>query len=239
MSMERLEDRKHLNGAQKPTQKPAAETTPAAGKIIYPSTKTNGIIHIPDENREGVNFDKLAFAFGLPFSPSHTDTLAHLEKFEDLNVDKIRRVVGGLILDVDGTLVPHHGYDFSPEVVEKLREIRAKMRVCVFSNNGQEREIFIALGIPVVKHAAPKPAPEGFHRAAYHYLDLKPERCAMVGDNILTDGGARKAGMELILVDPIPGPEGFFHKLTRGYGRAVKQMHDRLFRRRTSRSRLP
>lgn len=60
----------------------------------------------------------------------------------------------------------------------------------------------------------------------------------MVGDNILTDGGAIKAGMELILVDPIPGSEGFFHKLTRGYGLAVKRMHDRLFRRKSSPRRL-
>lgn len=243
--MESFENRKHLNGTSKASPRPSAATQPStqarpeAGKIIYPAQKNNGIIQIPDENREGVNFDKISFALGLPFNPSHTDTMMELEKFEDLNVDRIRRMVSGLVLDVDGTLVPHHSYDFSPEVVEKLREIREKMKVCVFSNNGQEREIFIQLGIPVVKHAAPKPAPEGFHRAATHYLNLKPQRCAMVGDNILTDGGARKAGMELILVNPIPGSEGFFHKLTRGYGHTVKRMHDRLFRRRASHFRLP
>lgn len=184
-----------------------------------------------DENREGVNLDKIGFALKLPFKPSLTKTLFDLERFEDLDVESLRNKTHGLVLDVDGTLVPHHSNDFQPTVVKKLYEIRQAFKVCVFSNNADEREIFKGLKIPVVKHAAPKPHPAGFHRAAYYYLGLPPEKCTMLGDNPLTDGGARQTGMQFILVDPIPGKEGLSHKLTRSYGRTVKKLHDRIFRR--------
>lgn len=192
-------------------------------------TPRGGIIRVDDESREGLNLEKLTFALALPFRPECTETLLDLERFEDLDVDRIRRYTYGLVLDVDGTLVAHHSEDFSEAVVDKLREIRAKMNVCIFSNNAQGRPIFEQLGIPVVKHASPKPEAAGFKRAARHYLNLPPGQCTMVGDNILTDGGARQAGMQLILVDPIPGSEGIFHKLTRGYGRAIKSMHDAMY----------
>ena len=213
---------------------PRAE--PVSHKIIYPSPRGRGIIKVDDESREGPSLDKIAFALSLPFRPGCTETLLDLERFEDLKVDTIRSYTTGLILGVEGTLVAHHSENFAEPVVKKLIEIRDKMKVCIFSNNAQGRPIFEQLGIPVVKHAAPKPEVVGFRRAAQHYLNLSPGQCTMVGDNILTDGGARQAGMQLILVDPIPGREGFFHKLTRGYGRAIKSMHDAMY---GSKKRIP
>ncbi len=212
---------------------PLPASTPAKpySAIIYPSRQMSKgrILKMPDENREGLNMDKLSFGFNLPWNPEHTETLFDLEKFEDMDVDKVRIYTHALVLDVDGTLVEHHGNVFQPAVVEKLREIRAKMKVCVFSNNDQEREIFGQLAIPVVKNATPKPSPMGFDRAARHYLQMNPDQCTMVGDNLLTDGGAKQVGMHLILVDPIPGKEGIMHRLTRSYGRMMKDFHDKLF----------
>jgi|GEM_PF-5213126 len=212
---------------------PNPKKYPSAQIVHTGNGKTrHDILQFKDNDREKLNSGKLGFALGLPFNPSHTDTMLELEKFEDLKIPTILMYSRSLILDVDGTLVAHHSNDFSPEVVEKLKEIRTKMNVCVFSNNNQEREIFTQLGIPVVKNAAPKPDPAGFRRAAEHYLHMEPQRCVMVGDNLLTDGGCRQAeiDMGLILVDPIPGPEGFFHKLTRNLARSVKNAHDTFLR---------
>ncbi|HLG25634.1 MAG TPA: HAD family hydrolase [Candidatus Gracilibacteria bacterium] len=179
------------------------------------------------QSREGLNWDKVAHTLSLPFRPSHTETLLHVERFEDLEVADIVNGVRGLALDVDGTMVPHHTEDFSPAVIDKLRELQAsKLRLCVFSNNTNERRLFDRLKIPVVDRVPAKPHPGGFLVAAQRYLDLAPEKCAMVGDNPLTDGGCRRIGMRLILVDPIPGKEGFFHRASRGYARGVKQIHD-------------
>jgi len=188
-------------------------------------------IYALDKNHKGFNWNKLAFALSLPFNPCHTETMLEIPGFQYLNVDDVRRKVRGLVLDVDGTLLPPYSDgDFSPEVVEKLREVRDKMEVCVFSNRGQERNIFKELGIPVVEDGPPKPHPEGFDRAARHYLKLEPQQCAMVGDNILTDGGANRVGMEFILVDPIPGKERLLPRFARGYGRLVKNTYDWLYR---------
>ena len=180
-------------------------------------------------SREEMSSEKLSYALTLPFNPNLTTTIFNLEKFEDLDVSEVRRYSAGMLLDVVGTLVPGGSNKFAPEVVEKLREIRAKMKVCIYSNSTRSQPIFDQLHIPVVKHAPPKPDPRGFERAAHQYLDLNPYSCVMVGDNLLTDGGARQVGMKLVLVNPLPGTEGLKHKLSRGYGRLVKRVHDRIY----------
>jgi len=228
MSMEHYNDKKPLNGTQKAPTVAKNGQTPVYGKIIYPSPKKNGIIHIPQNEASISTVEKMIWGAALTFNPRLTRTMDTLKKFEDLDTNDLRGT--GIVLDIHGTLLSYGSQEFSPAVVEKLREIRAKMKVCIFPDNGEDYEVFGQLGIPVVKNAAPKPDPRGFERAAYQYLDMKPEQCTMVGDNLLTDGAAKKAGMKMILVDPLPGSEPLGYKISRGYGQMVKKIHDKFFR---------
>lgn len=212
-----------------------AEITPAEPlmpKQPIPAPKPSpsyGMVRVQDSIQRGLTFEKLHFAATLPFTPRNTETLLELTSITELPLDKIRYSVHGLILDVEGTLKPEGATDFSPEIIEKLRQIKAKMKVCVFADNDLEYGLFADLRIPIVKNAPPKPEAAGFIRAAHNYLDLEAHRCAMVGDNILTDGGANQTGMHVILVDPLPGKESMAHRLVRGYGRMVKTLHDGMY----------
>ncbi len=212
-----------------PEFEPGQQNGAAPNKIIYPSRKVNGIIKIPNQAGQISTADMLALGLKLPFNKWLTRTVLDLEKFEDLDIDKIRKSVSGLVLDTHGTLYPRGAETIEPAVVEKLREIRAKFdKVCVFPDNGEYSPVFEQLRIPMMKNSPPKPDPRGFERAAYDYLKLKPRQCAAVGDNLLTDGGALQAGMDLILVDPLVGNESFFYKMGRSYARKIKKFHDRL-----------
>lgn len=189
---------------------------------------------LQDESREGFTAEKFFHGAELLFAPYLTRTALRLERFEDLDVDRISGCIYGLIMDVDGTMVSHHTNDFAPAVVEKLREIRAKIPAVVFSNNAEEREIFRQIGIPVVTRVAPKPDPRGFKAAVDMHLQNKhahrpviyPANVAMVGDNYITDGGCRMLGMKFIHVKPIPGKEKLGHRFTRAYGYGVSRFHD-------------
>lgn len=198
-------------------------------KIIYPSPVQNGIVHIPNETPESCTVEQMECGIKLPFNPGSTRTMLDIKKFEDLDIDELRKRVSGLVLSVNGTLIGKGNTEFSPEVVEKLKEIRARMKVCVFPNSGEEHTLFYNLQIPIVKNAAPKPDPRGFERAAYYYLELKPQQCATVGSNLINESGARRIGMRVILVDPLKGSESIFYKMGRSYSRFVKSVHDKLY----------
>jgi len=182
---------------------------------------------VMDNDREGVNSDKFWHTLGLVFKPRLTKTMMRLDKFGDLPIESlIRMQIRGLIIDVDGTLTEHHNQEFKPEVIAKLHEVRENFKACFFSNNADVRPELLRTGIPFVHNVPAKPDPIGFELAARLKLGLEPYQCAMVGDNFITDGGCRKAGMPFIHVKPIPGPESFGHRLTRSYGIAVANLHD-------------
>lgn len=210
---------------------PKGITVAKPANPMYPAKKLEHLLQIPRPDAGKMSPAQIEWGTKLLTHPYYTRTTLDLKRFEDLDVDALRRSGAGLVLDVHGTLLGYGKDAFSPAVVEKLREIRAQMRVCVFPDHDEEYSIFQELGIPVMKHAVPKPEPAGFERAAHNYLNLKPEQCIMVGDNLLTDAGAKQTGMRMILVDPLPGSEGLGYKIGRGYARAVKKLHDRLFRR--------
>lgn len=182
-----------------------------------------------DQSREGLNFTKIAHTITLPFRPGMTETIVPVAPFLDLNFERIKVMTKGLVLDIDATLIEHHGNDFSPEIIAMLETLRDNFKTCFFSNNNQLRPALMDLDIPFVTNVKPKPHPHGFDTAARHYLGLSPEQCTMIGDNLLTDGGALRAGLNLVLVKPVPGSEGLGHKITRRYGHLIKAFHDRIF----------
>jgi HAD superfamily phosphatase (TIGR01668 family) len=115
------------------------------------------------------------------------------------------RGVRGAIVDLDNTLV---GFRALVPLEEDARWIvRARtvgLRVVVLTNNATPWASQIAeeLGVPCIPRAR-KPLPHGFVRAL-HLLELERHEAVVIGDQLFTDVlGARLAGLEVILVEPL------------------------------------
>lgn len=197
------------------------------------------MIYLPSAE-ERTSFEAVSYGLKTLFKPSLTKTLkgqGNIERFEDLKIDELMKGVRALILDVDGTLTCGNE-DFSPAVVEKLREIRAKMPACVYCNQNRRWPIFEQLGIPEARNLPDKPDPRGFIVAKDLYLKpqissripLEAESVATIGDNHLTDGGCRAARMQFIHVNRLDGPEGKMAKAVRQLGNGIAGFHRNLER---------
>ncbi|CCQ91031.1 hypothetical protein NITGR_550033 [Nitrospina gracilis 3/211] len=167
--------------------------------------------------REGLKWVKVQRFLALPFSPDRLKTYRRVKRFENVSADGLLADgIEGVLLDVDGTLGPHHARTFSDSVVTHVKLMRAVgLEVALFTNAFEDR--FEQFGdIPVVTNVPPKPDPQGFHTAMRDYLKLDdPAKVVMIGDNYITDGGAIDAGMRFIHVKPVPGKENAFHHTTR------------------------
>jgi len=167
--------------------------------------------------REGLKWVKVRRFLTLPFSPKSLSTYRAVQRFEDVPIDRLMADgIQGVLLDADGTLGPHHTREFSESVRNHVAQmIAAGLRVAIYTNAMEDRfEAFEGVGI--VTDVPPKPDPRGFEIAMKQYLQLDdPAKVCMIGDNYITDGGAIDAGMRFIHVQPVPGPENFFHRVTR------------------------
>jgi HAD superfamily phosphatase (TIGR01668 family) len=115
------------------------------------------------------------------------------------------RGIQGAIVDLDNTLV---GFRTLAPLEEDARWVaRAKdagVGVVVLTNNGTPWALEIAkdLDVPCIPNAR-KPLPAGFRRAL-KLLRLAPHEAVVIGDQLFTDVlGAKLAGLEVILVDPL------------------------------------
>jgi putative phosphatase len=115
------------------------------------------------------------------------------------------RGIRGAICDLDNTLV---GFRTLAPLDEDAAWVRrahdAGVRVAVLTNNGTPwaSEVAKSLGVPCIPRAR-KPLPHGFRRAM-RVLELTPEEVVVIGDQLFTDVlGAKLAGLEVILVDPL------------------------------------
>ena len=167
--------------------------------------------------REGLKWVKIRRFLTLPFSPKSLSTYMAVKRFEDVPIDRLTTDgIQGILLDADGTLGPHHTRVFSEPVRNHVAQmITAGLRVAIYTNAMEDRfESFE--GVTIVTDVPPKPDPRGFEIAMKKYLQLDdPAAVCMIGDNYITDGGAIDAGMRFIHVQPVPGPEKFFHRATR------------------------
>jgi HAD superfamily phosphatase (TIGR01668 family) len=167
--------------------------------------------------REGLKWVKIQRFLTLPFSPKSVKTYKAVKRFEDVSVDRlVADGIQGVLLDADGTLGPHHTRVFSESVRNHVTTmIAAGLRVAIYTNAMEDRfEAFE--GVAIVTDVPPKPDPRGFEIAMKQYLQMDdPATVCMIGDNYITDGGAVDAGMRFIHVQPVPGPEKFFHRATR------------------------
>jgi uncharacterized protein len=119
--------------------------------------------------------------------------------------DLFARGIRGAIVDLDNTLV---GFRTLAPLEEDARWVaRAKaagVRVVVLTNNGTPWALEVAknLDVPCIPNAR-KPLPAGFRRAL-NLLQLGTHETVVIGDQLFTDVlGAKLAGLDVILVDPL------------------------------------
>jgi uncharacterized protein len=142
-----------------------------------------------------------------------------VESVLELTVTRLRELgIDGLLLDVDCTLKRYRETDVRPEVVEWLAALKAGGIGCCMVSNGRGHRIeHLAdkLGLPFVANAL-KPFPFGV-RWAIAKMGFRPERTAMVGDQVFADVLAgRWAGVKCILVRPLhPEEEPWYTRIKR------------------------
>ncbi len=115
------------------------------------------------------------------------------------------RGIRGAICDLDNTLVGFRTLAPLEEDAAWVRRAKeADVRVAVLTNNGTPWAAQVAqdLGVPCIPRAR-KPLPHGFRRAM-NVLELRADEVVVIGDQLFTDVlGAKLAGLEVILVDPL------------------------------------
>jgi len=149
---------------------------------------------------------------------------------EDLDLVALREQgIRALLLDLDNTLTAWRGYEIGPELQAWLERAKRDFRLCLISNQvkgRRVREIAARLGIPCVHGLGPwgKPGRHIFRRAV-DKTGIPPGQTAMIGDQLFADiGGARRAGMYAILVEPVGKRELFFTAWIRRLARWVERV---------------
>lgn len=113
----------------------------------------------------------------------------------------------GIIFDIDNTLV-EHGADASQEAIELISRIkRIGFKVCLISNNNEERVTRFNRDINVKYiHSANKPSKKSFIRSMKQ-MGTTVDDTVFIGDQLFTDiFGANRIGMMSYFVKPI-GPK--------------------------------
>jgi len=123
-----------------------------------------------------------------------------------INPDELReRGIRGAIVDLDNTLVGFRALvPLEEDALWVARAARAGVKVLVLTNNGTPWASNVAkdLGVPCIPRAR-KPLPHGFRRAL-KVLEVEPREAVVIGDQLFTDVlGAKLAGLDVILVDPL------------------------------------
>lgn len=150
----------------------------------------------------------------------------------DLYVDTllaipVQELVGmgirAIIIDLDNTITEWNSPDLKKEIVEWFESLQQnKIRVCIASNNSQDRveKIGKSLGIPAI-HKAGKPRRKAFLQAMTT-LNSNPKTTAVVGDQIFTDIlGGNRLNLYTILVQPLNPREFIGTRLVRQVERLI------------------
>ena len=188
------------------------------------SEATKGVKQI---KRDRLTFAKILHFLLMPFRPNLLKTYMAVDHFIEVPVAQLKvDGIQGVLIDADGTLGQHHARKFSREVVEHIDQmVNHGLKVAIYTNALEDR-FHQFKGINVVTNVLPKPDKRGFEKAMTDFLGLDdPSVVCMIGDNFLTDGGARLAGMHFVHIRPIRGDESFIHSFTRKLAFKVAQFY--------------
>lgn len=198
-----------------------------------------------DISREGLTKEKLLHPLRL-FRPKNNYAVAKIQKFTHLRIDDLNEIldrnIQGIILDVDECVAPHHGEILPENVAHIVNMVNAGVKVIIFSNmKASERYQPVidktdgAVEVHMSKYA--KPDKRSFLECC-EKMGLDPKDVLMVGDNFITDGGAIRAGIDFVKVNPVKTEEKFSKKLkripqtaSRWLYEKVSNLYDKIFRR--------
>ena len=134
--------------------------------------------------------------------------------------------IDAVLLDADNTLVPRSQYVLDESVAEWVAKLQAAGHKLVILSNSHKVGKVAAMGklhgMPAIS-LAKKPFGTGF-RKAMRLCGTTAERCAMVGDQLLTDiVGGNRQGMLTIMVDPLSRNDFILYSLLRPLERRLLQ----------------
>lgn len=127
-----------------------------------------------------------------------------IDSVYSLDWEALSRTYGGVIFDIDNTLVPH-GAAADEAAITLFQKIHGLgMKTMLVSNNGEERvKPFAAQVQTDYVYKAGKPKAAGY-RKAMAKMGTVPENTLFIGDQIFTDvWGANRAGIYTMLTRPI------------------------------------
>lgn len=127
--------------------------------------------------------------------------------------------IGGVILDVDNTLVGHNVSMPEEKILSHIKEWEKEgIKLCVVSNNTEKRVKAFCEKIDIKYYVADalKPRKKGYINASSE-MKLQMKNIAAIGDQVFTDvWGAKRAGCMAILTKPLyKGGEGFLIAIKR------------------------
>lgn len=125
----------------------------------------------------------------------------------ELNWEELSRTYGGVIFDIDNTLVPHGAAADEAAIQLFARIHHLGMKTMLVSNNGEARVKPFAQQVQTdYIYKAGKPKAEGYNKAMAK-MGTDPKHTLFIGDQIFTDvWGGNRFGALTIMVAPL-GPE--------------------------------
>ncbi len=122
----------------------------------------------------------------------------------ELNWEELSRTYGGVIFDIDNTLVPHGAAADEAAIQLFARIHNLGMKTMLVSNNGEARVKPFAQQVQTdYIYKAGKPKVEGYNKAMAK-MGTDPKHTLFIGDQIFTDvWGANRAGIYTMLTQPV------------------------------------
>ena len=122
----------------------------------------------------------------------------------ELNWEELSRTYGGVIFDIDNTLVPHGAAADEAAIQLFARIHHLGMKTMLVSNNGEARIKPFAQQVQTdYIYKAGKPKVEGYNKAMAK-MGTDPKHTLFIGDQIFTDvWGANRVGIYTMLTQPV------------------------------------
>ena len=122
----------------------------------------------------------------------------------ELNWEELSRTYGGVIFDIDNTLVPHGAAADEAAIQLFARIHHLGMKTMLVSNNGEARVKPFAQQVQTdYIDKAGKPKVEGYNKAMAK-MGTDPKHTLFIGDQIFTDvWGANRADIYTMLTQPV------------------------------------